>query len=108
MWLESRVVDGEVGLTVDSSLFLFVCLVRLVINYIECCPRSIPIKLKISVTNNFGFNVHNDSHGDTLLSFIENKHRAILHEELKICRNPNLQDNRLHLGLYFINANVKG
>lgn len=26
MWLESRVVDGEVGLTVDSSLFLFVCL----------------------------------------------------------------------------------
>jgi len=24
MWLESRVVDGEVGLTVDSSLFLFV------------------------------------------------------------------------------------
>ena len=57
------------------------------INYIECCPRSISIKLKISVTNNFGFNVHNDSHGDTLLSFIENKHRAILHEELKISRN---------------------
>ncbi|KGQ85213.1 hypothetical protein MEO_04140 [Candida albicans P94015] len=77
-------------------------------NSFECCPRSIPIKLKISVTNNFGFNVHNDSHGDTLLSFIENKHRAILHEELKISRNPNLQDNRLHLGLYFINANVKG
>lgn len=54
---------------------------------IECCPGSIPVKLKISVTHNFGFNVHDDSHGHTLLSFIENKHRAILHEELKISRN---------------------
>ncbi|EMG46553.1 Meiotic septin, putative (Sporulation-regulated protein, putative) [Candida maltosa Xu316] len=63
---------------------------------------SVPIKLRVSVTNNFGFNCYDDSHGNLLLSFIENQLRSMSNEEMKITRTANVQDGRIHLALYFL------
>lgn len=71
-------------------------------------PNSIPIKLKIYMTQNFGFNIENSKTSENVISFIEDKFNSILEEELKIKRNPRFEDNRIHVGLYFIRPTSKG
>lgn len=69
---------------------------------------SIPIKLQISITKNFGFNVQNYSNTSMIVRFIESIYQQNLEEEQKIVRNSKFEDKRIHIGLYFIKPTGKG
>lgn len=71
-------------------------------------PDSIPIKLQFSITKNFGFNIQNYNNSHQIIQFIETIYQTILDQEQKIDRNVNFEDNRIHIGIYFIKPNGKG
>lgn len=65
-------------------------------------PGSIPIKLKVSMTKNFGFNIDNNGNSQEVLKYIESIYDDVLEQEQRIKRNPRFEDNRIHVALYFI------
>ncbi|RLV91716.1 U3 small nucleolar RNA-associated protein 13 [Spathaspora sp. JA1] len=84
------------GFSINSDLF-------------EYSPEgSIPIKLRVFLTHNCGFGLQRDSNPSEIKQFIEEQYRKVLEEEVKVNRNPNLEDTRIHIALYFIRATIKG
>lgn len=80
-----------------------------VINILDVSEKdSIPIKLRLSLTKNFGYNLENSSTSQDLVDYLENEFQIILDEELKIKRDPKFEDNRVHVALYFIKATGRG
>ncbi|EGW31041.1 uncharacterized protein SPAPADRAFT_68254 [Spathaspora passalidarum NRRL Y-27907] len=75
----------------------------------EYSPEGcIPIKLRVFLTHNCGFSLKRNNTPDEIKEFIEKQYRTVLDEELKVNRNPNIDDTRIHVALYFIHAAIKG
>lgn len=72
----------------------------------EIIENSVPIKLNISITSNFGNELNNKEQISQINQFIENKFQAILDEETKINRVIPKNDSRIHLCLYFIDCKL--
>lgn len=70
-------------------------------------PNVTPIRLKTYLTRNFGFNLKNSTNSLRLVKFIEQEFEMTFQEEIKINRNPRFDDNRIHVGLYFIRPTGK-
>lgn len=69
---------------------------------------SVPIRLRVNRTKNFGYNLENLTNSSDLVNYIENEFKSILDEEVKINRNPRVEDNRIHIALYFLRATGRG
>lgn len=69
---------------------------------------SVPIHLRVSVTQNLGFNIKNSENSRDVLLYIEHELQQTLDEEMKVRRNPKQQDHRIHVALYFISGSDKG
>ncbi|KAK6457005.1 Septin-type guanine nucleotide-binding (G) domain-containing protein [Scheffersomyces xylosifermentans] len=67
-------------------------------------PNTSPIRLRVSLTRNFAYNLDNSNNAKAIVDFILNEYDLALQEELKIKRNPRVADNRIHVGLYFLRA----
>ncbi|ODV78669.1 cell division/GTP binding protein [Suhomyces tanzawaensis NRRL Y-17324] len=87
----------------ESDTFLIE--IKDIIAYLEAI---IPIKLRVAMTQNFGFNLDNYSNIDSLASFVDEGFRSFLEQEIKIDRNPHFVDRRIHVALYFIRTSGRG
>lgn len=89
-------VDGNTEFTVDSRI----------IQIHE--TNTVPIRLRVSLTRNFGYNLENGDNAEKLSKYIDTQFKLVLEEEVKIHRNPHVEDNRVHVALYFIRATARG
>lgn len=61
-----------------------------------------PIRLKISYTRNFGLQLDNSGNSEKVKAYIEQEYKKVLEEEMRINRNINDKDDRIHVALYFL------